>query len=43
MHSNVRFLLRKNAAAMPYGMGALRVYMKENLLIHSFINQIHSL
>ena len=43
MHSNVRFMLRKNDAAMPFCMEAIRVYMPENLLIHLFINQIYSL
>ena len=43
MHSNVRIMLRKNEAAVPFCNGAIRVYMQENLLIHSFINQINSL
>ena len=43
MHSNVRFMLRKNDAAVPFCNGAIRVYIQENLLIHLFINQITSL
>ena len=43
MHSNVRFMLRKDAATMPFCIGAFRVYMKQNLLIHLFIHQINSL
>ena len=43
MHSNVRIMLRKNDAAMPFCMEAIRVYMQQILLIHLFINQIYSL
>ena len=43
MHSNVHDMLRKSAAAMPLCIGAICVYNQENLLIHLFINQIHSL
>ena len=43
MHSNVRIMLRKNDAAMPFRIGAIRVYMQQNLLIHLFIHQINSL
>ena len=41
MHSNACIMLRKNVAAMPMCMGAVRVYTQENLLIHLFINQIN--
>ena len=43
MHSNVRYMLRKKDAAMPFCIGAIRVYMQKILLIHLFINQINSL
>jgi len=43
MHSNVRIMLRKNDATMPFCMEAIRVYMQEILLIHLFINQNYSL
>jgi hypothetical protein len=43
MHSNACIMLRKNDAAMPFRIGAIRVYMKQNLLIHLFIHQINSL
>ena len=43
MHSNVRYMLRKNDAAMPFGHGAFRIFTQENLLIHLFIHQINSL
>ena len=43
MHSNVRFMLRENDAAMPCRIEAIRVYIQGNLLIHLFINQINSL
>ena len=38
MHSNVYLMLRKKAATMPFGTGAIIVYTKRNLLIHLFIN-----
>ena len=38
MHSNVRIMLRKNDVSVPFGGGALRIYTKENLIIHLFIN-----
>jgi hypothetical protein len=43
MHSNVRYMLRKNDATMPFGSGAFRIYNQEILLIHLFIHQINSL
>ena len=43
MHSNVRIMLRKNDAAMPLCIGAIRAHIQENFLIHLFINQINSL
>ena len=43
MHSNVRFMLRKNVAAMPMCMEAVRVYTQEIQLINPFINQFNSL
>ena len=43
MHSNVRFMLRKNVATVPLSSGAIRIYDQENRLIHLIINQIVSL
>jgi hypothetical protein len=36
-------MLSKNVATMPFGVGAIAVYTRNNQLIHLFINQIHSL
>ena len=42
MHSNACIMLRKNVAAMPMCMGAVRVYTQENLLFtYLLINSIH--
>ena len=42
MHSNVRYMLRKNDVAMPMGSGAFFISIKKHL-IHLFIHQINSL
>jgi len=38
MHSNVRFMLSKDVATMPIGVGAIAVYTQNNQLINLFIN-----